>query len=146
MELHQLMEFGEVITGGEVVTDAITATPMTEAELNSVPLRRAPGFDQAKLNADIDARLAEVTDAAPETVRRKIDAVLHDVRFLDPALYGSALAFGRIEADTSGRFKDGDVITTSTVQGRWNNIIWTRNSCYFVASELDKSGNRVVRT
>jgi hypothetical protein len=44
------------------------------------------------------------------------------------------IVWGRINGDTAGRFKDGEVIHTSYVKLLDGDVVYTRNSIYEIAS------------
>ncbi len=93
------------------------------------------------MQAVLDAVEAALQPPSPPQgiVKRTITAVLHDACMVH--IDGKDCLFGHVEADSSGRFKDGSIIKTSPIKERWRDIVWTENSCYYIASERVDPGS-----
>lgn len=111
------------------------------------PLLEAVKRQHAAMQAWPVKKLPDMPAPPPPPVPERVDAVLLDARVCTD--YATPRLRGRVYCDMKGRFRDGEIITTSkVVREHPGGIVETRNSVYRVvmaATPVSPSGPAVKR-
>lgn len=97
--------------------------------IDQVLIRNPRNGTNIVLSRDEARRLYEQLEGTDMITKRKIHCVLHNAEWVDD---GKRIQ-GEAEADVANA-KDGSVIVTGAVTGRWRNVVHTTSACYFIAS------------